>query len=271
MNPLLPITSREYKLILNSSRFIQREEGCNQFWALVEFLVTSNQGVIDPGEGTETWKKEERQTWYLDTPGLSMSREGFSLRIREQRDDAKYKITLKYRSGDRYLSAAQDITSTQNKADLKFEEDIVPPFSSRFSQSCSIETNSLPKLEVMSDVVQIFPGLSKFSIPESAPIERVNNFTAHEICLKTPKRIKFAGKSPKVKACFSFWYLLGKDNEYPLISEFSFDYDAPEEKPDNFPSLDMIEGAYHFFNDLQRFPDWLTSTNSTKTAFAYAN
>lgn len=271
MNQLLPITSREYKLILNSSRFKQREEGCNQFWAMVEFLITSNKGLIESGDGTEVWKKEERKTWYLDTPSLSLSGKGFSLRVREEKKDAKYKITLKYRSGDRYLSAIQDISSSVDKADLKFEEDIVLPFSSRFSHSCSIETNSLPKLEVMSDVVQIFPGLGKFSIPELTLIERVNNFTAHEICLKTPKRIKFAGRSPKVKACFSFWYLLGKDNEYPLISEFSFDYDVPEEKPSDFPSPDVIEGVYHFFNDLQRFPDWLTSSNSTKTAFAYAN
>ncbi|WP_019501666.1 hypothetical protein [Pseudanabaena sp. PCC 6802] len=268
MSQLSPITSREYKLILNSSRFKQREEGCNQFWDLVEFLIKSNQGDIDPGKSSDAWITEERKTWYLDTPSLSLSSEGFFLRVREE--EGKYKIALKYRSGDRYLSAAQDVSSTSVKDKPKFEEDIIPPFSSKFSRSNSVELPSLPELSKMSHVVDIFPGLSKFkdSIPALTPIKRVNDFMAHEICLKTPKRIKFAGISPKVKACFSFWYLLGNADEYPLITEFSFDYDVPEDKPSEFPSIEVIQGANRFFNNLQKISDWLTSSNSTKTAFA---
>ncbi|WP_019501669.1 hypothetical protein [Pseudanabaena sp. PCC 6802] len=75
-------------------------------------------------------------------------------------------------------------------------------------------------------------------------------------------------RSPEVKACFSFWYLLGKDDEYPLISEFSFDYDLPENKPEDFPSPEAIQGANLFFNNLQKYADWLSSSNSTRTAFA---
>lgn len=266
MNQLSPITSREYKLILNSSRFKQREEGCKQFWDWVEFLIKSNQGDIDPGKGSDAWIIEERKTWYLDTLSLSLSGEGFSLRVREE--EGKYKITLKYRSGDRYLSAVQDVSSNSEKNKPKFEEDIVPPFSSKFSRSNSIELPSLPKLEVISDVVRVFPGLGKFLIPDSTTIKRVNDFTAHEICLKTPKRIKFANQSTEVKACFSFWYLLGNSDEYPLISEFSFDYDTPEDAPAKFPPIEVIQGANRFFNGLQKFSDWLSPSNSTKTAFA---
>jgi len=40
------ITSREYKLILNSDRFQDREKGCQEFWRLVEFLIKGEGGVV---------------------------------------------------------------------------------------------------------------------------------------------------------------------------------------------------------------------------------
>lgn len=264
MNQLPPITSREYKLILNSSRFKQREEGIKQFWDLVEFLIKSNKGDIESGKDSQDWKVEKRKTWYLDTSNLDLSNQKFSLRVREEKGE--YKITLKYRSDNQDVSAAQDVSSPKEKSILKFEEDIVP-VGSKFSHSNSIliEFSRLPKN--ISEVVAIFPGLGKLAIPNSTPIKRVHDFTANEVCLKTPKRIEFTEKSPKIKACFSFWYLLGNDDEYPLISEFSFDYDIPEDISEDFP--EFIKAANLFFANLQKFPDWLSSDNSTKTGFAF--
>ena len=265
MSQLSSITSREYKLILNSSRFKQREEGSKQFWDLVEFLVKSNHGEIEARKSSEIWATEKRTTWYLDTPSLSLRSKEFSLRVREEKGE--YKITLKYRSSDQGLSAVQDVSSTSKDSKPKFEEDIVPPFDSKFSRSNSIKNSSLPKLETMADLVAIFPSLSELSIPDSTVIKRVNDFTANEVCLKTPKRIKFTQNSPEGKACFSFWYLLGNDDEYPLISEFSFDYDVPDSISDDFQ--EVIKAANLFFGNLQKFPDWLSSGNSTKTGFAF--
>ena len=265
MSQLPSITSREYKLILNSSRFKQREEGSKQFWDLVEFLVKSNHGEIEARKSSEIWATEKRTTWYLDTPTLSLSGKGFSLRVREEKGE--YKITLKYRSSDQGLSAVQDVSSTSKDSKPKFEEDIVPPSDSKFSRSNFIEFSSLPKLETMLDVIAIFPSLGKLSIPNSTAIKRVNDFTANEVCLKTPKRIKFNQNSPEVKACFSFWYLLGNDDEYPLISEFSFDYDMPDTISNDFE--EVIKAAHLFFANLQKIPDWLSSSSSTKTGFAF--
>jgi uncharacterized protein YjbK len=66
-----------------------------------------------------------RRTWYLDTPGLDLQRHHYALRVREEEDEGKkrFKVTLKYRAPDRYLSASQDLSSTE-KAKHKFEEDI---------------------------------------------------------------------------------------------------------------------------------------------------
>lgn len=266
MNKFLPITSREYKLILNSSRFKKREEGCKQFWDLVEFWVNSNQGKIDSGTTPETWKIEIRKTWYLDTPDLKFKENNFSLRVRQEdrNKDNQYKISLKYRSEDHAKSASKDVSSPQNSKP-KFEEDIVPPFISKFSRSNSIDTSDLPK--TISDVLALFPRLSELKVADSTAIQKVNNFVAHEICLKTPKRIRFNNSPTTIKACFSFWYLLGKDDEYPLISEFSFDYDIPDNPSNDF--LAFKESSNLLFANLQKFTDWLSSGNSTKTAFVF--
>ena len=148
-------------------------------------------------------------TSYLDTEVHSLRNRGFVLRLREEANKA-YKVTLKYRGFDRYLSARQDM-STKEEGETKFEEDIIPPFTSKYSHSTSIEGNGkLPSLKRMSDIIQLFPGLKKLDFPK-AKLFIVNNFEAHEIALKL-FNLKFAGKKAKFKTVLSHWYLIGKSN-----------------------------------------------------------
>src|SRR5215475_1290615 len=76
----LPVTSREYKLMLNVDRFSNRTEGAEAFFRLLEFLIKNECGSI-----TEKQVKEEkRQTSYIDTGEMAFHQHGFSLRLREQ-------------------------------------------------------------------------------------------------------------------------------------------------------------------------------------------
>ena len=84
--------------------------------------------------------RKRRQTSYLDTPERALHQKRFALRLREDDDEQEFQINLKYRASDRYISAAQDLSSTQ-EGNTKFEEDILPPFVSKFSHSISIETD----------------------------------------------------------------------------------------------------------------------------------
>jgi uncharacterized protein YjbK len=264
-----PITSREYKLILNIDRFKNREEGSEAFCKIVEYLLKQQEGKIDKQKNQE----EHRKTWYIDTNTLALREQGFILRLREEDDDddeniKKYKVTLKYRSGDRYLAAAQNLASSSQESDFKFEEDIMPPFTSKFSHSCSIKTKNEPIFQTMGDAINLFPGLGNFEIPEDTPIKIVGNFKAHEIFRKAGK-IKFSHQETEIKACFSFWYLLEEDIIPPLIGEFSFDYDAPDGKPEEF-STEVVANTNRFFTTLQRYAaGWLNFDTTTKTAFAY--
>jgi hypothetical protein len=214
---------------------------------------------------------------------LAFRRRGYVIRLREESDNGsrKYKLTLKYRAADRYVSSSIDVSTTsdalskygEKNIDTKFEEDIIPPFISKFSHSTSIEMDEEPRLDTVVDVMGIFPGLANLNISKNNPIQTVNNFKAHEIKRELGK-IKF-GEKPRVKPCLSFWYLLGEESEIPLVAEFSFDYDVLENGYDardclleQFPRH-VVEATNIFFTTLQKQSDWINLNATTKTAYAY--
>ena len=120
-------------------------------------------------------------------------------------------------------------------------------------------------------VVALFPGLDEMDLPAATPLQRVNGFEAHEV-VRWLGKLQFGGK-PTVKICLSFWYLLGREHELPLVGEFSFDYDAPkddgeENALEQFPT-GIVEGTNRFFWSMQRQRNWISFDGTTKTAFAY--
>lgn len=257
-----PVTSREYKLILNSDRFRDRNKGAERFLNLIDFLIRKQGGTIVESQDEE----ERRHTSYRDTPQFALHQSGFALRVREEAAANKFQINLKYRGADRYISAAQDLSGSQ-KGKLKFEEDVLPPFTSKFSHSNSIETKIMPDLKNIEDVSSLFPGIAHLAIDPNTLVQTANNFTALEVVRKLCK-FQF-DETETLKASLSFWYLVD-DTDWPLIAEFSFDYDAAESAEGELEkySLEVVQGAKGFFNALQNQTGWLDFTTTTKTAFA---
>ena len=279
-----PITSREYKLLLNTERFRDRIGGARLFWQVLSFLV-QNQGnsVIPDHADPDKDAEKRRTTWYLDTPGYELQRANVTLRVREEQDAGKpYKVTLKYRAPDRYTAAGCDVSCTEEvKADdLKFEEDVVPPFVSKFAYSVSFKTSDLPSLETLKDALDFFPGLRAFDIPAATPLVAVNGFRAHEVMHYIGKLTldkmptARAARLPDfvVKVALSHWYLRPDENDYPLVTEFSFSYDANAEDKDDrlekFPPT-VVAGANRLFRDIQNQAGWLAQFGSTKTAYVF--
>jgi hypothetical protein len=268
-----PVTSREYKLMLNVDRFKDREQASQEFLSLLDFLVRKEGGsVVEEENDEERNEEEKRKTSYLDTPERALHQQGFALRLREEDDDDEegFQINLKYRAPDRYISAAQDLSSPQDSK-TKFEEDILPPFVSKFSHSTSIETDEDPELDTMNKVMDLFPGLRELDIDENTPVETVNDFKVLEVDRKLCK-LKF-DDAPIIKASLSFWYLTEEEDEWPLVGEFSFDYDVPdngaeEDKLEMYPRQ-VVEGANRLSNALQKQEGWLSFSTTTKTAFAF--
>jgi hypothetical protein len=73
-----PVQAREYKLILVTDRFGDRDAGASAFQTLVLEVARSHGGRVKKKQDSE----EVRRTWYLDTPGFDLRRNEFALRIR---------------------------------------------------------------------------------------------------------------------------------------------------------------------------------------------
>jgi hypothetical protein len=252
--------------MLNVDRFKDREQASQEFLSLLDFLVRKERGSVVEEQNEE----EKRQTSYLDTSEGALRQQEFALRLREEDDDEEeFQINLKYRASDRYISAAQDLSSPQG-GKTKFEEDILPPFISKFSHSTSIKTSTDPELGSMNKVMALFPGLREHNIDENTAVETVNDFKALEV-VRNLCKLEF-DEEPIIKASLSFWYLTGEKDEWPLVGEFSFDYDvldseAVEDELEMYPHR-VVEGANRLFNGLQKQEGWISFNTTTKTAFA---
>lgn len=258
-----PVTSREYKLMLNVDRFQDRGHGSEVFFHLLDFLVTKEgQGTINPQN-----KEERRLTSYWDTPDLALRQKGFALRLREE-EEGRFQINLKYRGPDRYLSACQDLSGPES-GEPKFEEDVLPPFVSKFAHSITVKTTERPDLSTVEKVVSLFPGLVGLDLDAGDAMSKVKGFEALEVVRKLCK-FQF-GEPVDLKASLSFWYLPGNEAAWPMVAEFSFDYDAPDaesaDRLETYPRR-VVEGANRLFGSLQNQAGWVNLNLTTKTAFA---
>ncbi|HEX8500536.1 MAG TPA: CYTH domain-containing protein [Pyrinomonadaceae bacterium] len=259
----IPVTSREFKLMLNVDRFQNRAAGAEAFWRLAAFIVEKKErGRADK---KQPFKEERRVTSYLDTPGGLLRQHGLSLR--QRREGAKFNLTLKHRGADRYLSAARDVFSSR-EARNEFEEDVLPPHSVKFSKSSRVKFTADPAVRTVGDVVAIFPGVGRLGIPADTPVEVVNDFEAQEVEVELGG-FTFGDGGPEVEASLSFWYLLGEDGELPMVGEFSFTYGAEETAEGELEQFhpETVDGADRFFNSLQAHAGWFNFSLTTKTAF----
>ncbi|POF28640.1 CYTH domain-containing protein [Roseibium marinum] len=254
------ITSREYKLILNSGRFQDRNAGSEAFQDLIDFLAGQLGGEIKRQQ-----KEEMRRTTYLDTQDFELRRAGYALRLRHEKDDDDYKLTLKFRSPDLILAEDASVETTDDRrAEMKFEEDLMPPFRSVFSRSSAIRFKKEPELSTVHDATGIFPALKRLGLAEKTKLLTVNGFRPAEIFRKLCK-VDFRKADP-IKLGLSFWYA-GNTDYWPLIAEcaFDFEWDPARERFD----LDQVRRANELFRVLQKQPGWFDAEATTKTRYAY--
>jgi hypothetical protein len=267
------VTSREYKVMLNTERFEDREAGCAAIWELVTFLA-KRQEILTGGVSVDTTLKdgkpddELREVCYHDTPAQALRQSGFILRVRAETSKSgkkKYQTTLKYRDADRHVTASKNVEpSIQiDQKDRKFEEDVVPPFQIKYSKSASIKAEEEPNFRSQQEVAGLFPGLENLEISAKTAVGKVKDFTAHEFARKAGSIEFEAGVT--VKCALSFWYLSKERAGRPVAAEFSFDFEDDDE---NFP-IKTVSGANALFASLQKQSGWVDRSSTTKTAYAY--
>ena len=110
---------------------------------------------------------------------------------------------------------------------FKFEEDIMPKFTSKYSASVDFKTSQMPKFETFHDVLQLTPALSILGISNTETLSKVNNFEANESY--DLGAIKFDDEKDKAKVQLGLWYL---SDGSPVIVEFDIDVE-PSDSPNN--------------------------------------
>lgn len=267
----MKVTSREYKVMLDHLRFAERKKSLREFWK--DLFRIAQRLCLDVTEDHGFKKLEYRTVRFLDTPAGTFRQNNLILRQRREFErrggDLKAgstTVTLKCRCADRYVVAGQNLEAGAQQhlaGKPKFEEDIAPPFLSRFSRSVTIEaTRELPT--TLADVSEWFSCLGELSSnglacsPET-PVTVVNELIAHERVYSGPV-IKLGDKS--VKLAVILWAHRWKSR--PIAAEFSFRYGDEDE---HYPA-ESARQAMDLFAAIQGL-DWCQTIGSTKTQIAY--
>ena len=168
------------------------------------------------------------------------------------------------------------LTTIKKDFEVKFEEDIIAPYVSKFSMSAKYKDKEKPEIHSIGELKSIFPGLHNHGLKEGK-LKKVNNFEAKEISCKIGK-ILFDNdnneEDNQIKTDLNLWYLPA-DERLPLIVEFTFDYSAKKRKNDTdkllmeeFP-FSLVQNAYEFYHALQDSRIVDLESSKTKTCFAY--
>jgi hypothetical protein len=264
------VGSREYKLMLQASKFNGDEEkllaSARVLWGDLAAIIVPH--VLSVSGGAEIEHKR-RQVRFLDTAQKWLRSNDYVVRERVDIEDNEREVTLKFRHPDRYISQDREMDPAEGFAkDLKFEEDIKPEFLKLYSFSSSAIVREDAKFTALADVAAVFPGLSKAvdEFPEAEELKVVGGFTAYERVVKgTRFQIR---KDPETFAecSLTLWYP-GKMDNKPIVAEFSFKHEDPEEGY----TAKLSKRAFDAFMAIQsQLGDWINAKSMTKTAYVYA-
>jgi hypothetical protein len=123
------VTSREYKVIVDSSLFADLDAALSDVVDDIEDLARSPD--LECAGNFDATDPKERTILFLDTPDFTLRQNGLLLRQRVKRKSGTTEYTLKCRTEDRYVAAGRDLSpGPKLKHDFKFDEDIGVPFTS---------------------------------------------------------------------------------------------------------------------------------------------
>jgi hypothetical protein len=252
--------------MLNTTEFINRQEGIKKVLGIIHSQIKNQDGEFE-----KDIEEKKRKTWYLDTSKYELNASRFLFRIREEKEADEYNVTLKCRHPDRYAAALHDLSSPIKHIKMKFEEDIITPFISKFSPSAEFQDVQKPNIDTIKELESTFPGLKTLDISSDERLEKVNNFEAIEVSCKVGKII-FDDKND-VKAYLNFWYI-SNEKKTPIIVEFTFNYSAKEPNESNGTLLEefshsLIREGDALYLSLQKDKLIDLDIAKTKTEYAY--
>lgn len=255
------VTSREYKIVLKTAAFSDREKAQKDLWLAVQ-AITNELQIQIKGFMNE---RLVRKVKFFDTPNRDFNTQGYALRIRESMKNGqpeRTKAMLKFRSPDRVISGGVDVSSPLKTGMTKFEEDILTPFRSQYAKSTSVEIAD-SNWQTIANITQVFPGINSLGLNPSTPVAVTNGFVATETV--TRGAIIALGKDEAAAAIVLWDVADAVGGDKLAIAELSFAYGNATGE---FSSKSAIR-AKNLFEKLQTLTEWSDPNGTTKTKFAY--
>lgn len=258
-----PITSREYKVMLDHRMFTVRRDGLRELRRDLKRVA----GRLKIPVGGKFDKIARQTIRFLDTPDATVFRNRLILRYRQQAEEAEQgEFTLKCRTEDRYLAAGRHLEPASGlNGKAKLEEDIAAPFCSRFSHSMSLAGPPDLVPDNIVGAARLFPILGQLPrdgglCEPSTPLVVVGNLVPHE-CVHKGLKLLLA-RNTVASVAVILWASSWKRRIN--CAELSFRYQSADEDY----SVEVAERAYDAFAAFQNL-EWCLPGARTKTQFAY--
>jgi len=280
----LGVNSREYKLMLEVSRF----RGLNPLSVIDEMWNGPIWQLIQGMEGIEVKDgvfklKKDRAVRFWDTGGgeCTLRKHGYAFRERVKvkngkEVDKKREVTLKFRNPEAERVTVKDMQGDHADAKQKFEMDIGigsgPDSRLRFvySKSTTQPIGKNRKINKMQDPLELYPklvnGLRKqgASVDPDRKLERVSGVTIREHVYEEPV-VDLGDREAEVSV--TLWYDAQEGGlAEPTLAELSFKIEASGQTPAfSTATLDRAEALFLAMASLP----WADANASTKTSFIY--
>jgi hypothetical protein len=300
----LPLGSREYKLMLEPSKFAGNEVArtVDRFWETLKGVIDDSVG-LDNGKSRAKKsfeaKPNERNILFRDIKlqdGRDCALDGIGYAFRERvdledgrEDKSSRELTLKYRTPDLFLAAEAYSKAKKEKTKTKLEEDISPliarmrrsptdevtvaqPRSMRSLFAVSTKNERVAAgeaFEVLGDLIDDYPtwkaNFKKAKLSELSMNARLlPGPKIHELVFEGAK--VDLDHDEDVKFALTLWY--NRDDAgapKPLTAEISFKYEMENGEVD----VDVARRALRLFLAMQaHLGDWSNPKQATKTSLA---
>lgn len=258
------VTSREYKLLLDPSKFTYSSESStvSSYYSAAQSQI---QSAINRSVSGALAYDRTRLIRFYDAPGSCLlSNKGYI--FRERVENGSSEVTLKYRGYDRYIADFEDLSGSQSSAVTKLEEDITSKTGQPFVVAISKSTTE-PNTRTLNDFADVnvhFPGFAtNYPIANSTALSLVGNFTATERQYSGP--VIDLGEHD-AELVLTLWYngTPGSASK-PVVAEVSFKYADPAADY----TKAVVNRAATAFAALNGMSSWVSTTAQTKTQYAY--
>lgn len=258
------VTSREYKLMLDTSRFSYQTE-IGSVGAVFQDAESAIEQAIGRNVSGSPSLHKQRDVQFFDTPSTCRLRSsGYSFRERIENGDSE--LTLKYRGPDRYISDFEDVSSSTAGAETKLEADVgakvADPFKVLYSHSTKVPNTRT--INEMKDVNVHFPGFaSDYGLDDNLPLAVVGGLTIRE---HVYRGVYIDLGQFDAEMSVTLWYQgIPFASQAPIIAEISFRYEDPSADY----TRNVVKRAETAFEVLQGLEDWVDPDSKTKTTFVY--